>query len=156
MSRSRAWQPTSAFFPGASPWRGAWRDTVHGVAESDTTERLSPQIILKIKLWLQPIYFPFFNYKIIIVLCLTGEKKNTVLNKVQQMAFIMGLIWYTIKGPGRACCLLLHVFNRALNLMEVCCKNPMKATNGVAVLKPFILRLLTISYIQLIAIFQRT
>ena len=80
-------------------------------------------------------------------------KKKIVLNKVQQMAIIMGLLWYTNKGPGRACCLLLHVFNRALNLMEVCCKNPVKATNGVAVLKPFILRLLTISYIQLTANF---
>ena len=134
---------------GYSPW-------VH--KESDTTEWLSTQIIFKIKLWSQPIYFPFFNYKIMIKTYLLSsawlEEKKKVLNKVQQMAIIMGLIWYTNKGPGRPCCLLLHVFNRALNLMEVCCKNPVKVTNGVAVLKPFILRLLTISYIQLTTIFS--
>ena len=32
------WQPTPVFLPGESHGRGAWRVTVHGVAESDTTE----------------------------------------------------------------------------------------------------------------------
>ena len=35
----RAWQPTPVFLPGESHGqRGAWWATVHGVAESDTTE----------------------------------------------------------------------------------------------------------------------
>ena len=32
------WQPTQVFLPGESPWTGAWWASVHGVAESDTTE----------------------------------------------------------------------------------------------------------------------
>ena len=32
------WQPTPVFLPGESHDGGAWWATVHGVAESDTTE----------------------------------------------------------------------------------------------------------------------
>ena len=32
----RKWQPTPEFLPGKLHGRGAWRATVHGVAESDT------------------------------------------------------------------------------------------------------------------------
>ena len=32
----RGWQPTPVFLPGESPWTGAWRTTVHGVAKSQT------------------------------------------------------------------------------------------------------------------------
>ena len=28
----RKWQPNPVFLPGESPWTGAWRATVHGVA----------------------------------------------------------------------------------------------------------------------------
>ena len=34
----RKWQPTPVFFPGKSHGQKAWGVTVHGVAESDTTE----------------------------------------------------------------------------------------------------------------------
>ena len=37
----RKWQPTAVFLPGKSMDTGAWRATGHGVAESDTTTRLS-------------------------------------------------------------------------------------------------------------------
>ena len=36
----RAWQPTPAFLPREFHGRGAWRTTVHGVAEFDMTEWL--------------------------------------------------------------------------------------------------------------------
>ena len=38
---SRKWQPTPVFLPGKPKGRGAWQATVHEVAESDTTERMS-------------------------------------------------------------------------------------------------------------------
>ena len=34
----RTWQPTPVFLPGDPTDRGAWRATVLGVAESDSTE----------------------------------------------------------------------------------------------------------------------
>ena len=39
---SRKWQPTPVFLPEDSMDRGAWRATVHGVAESDTAAHLDP------------------------------------------------------------------------------------------------------------------
>ena len=37
----RVWQPTPVLLPGESPWTGSRCVTVHGVAELDTTKRLS-------------------------------------------------------------------------------------------------------------------
>ena len=37
----REWQPTLVFLPGKSHGQRAWQATVHGVAESDTSEQLS-------------------------------------------------------------------------------------------------------------------
>ena len=37
---SRKWQPVSVFLPGKCLDRGVWWATVHGVAESDTTEHI--------------------------------------------------------------------------------------------------------------------
>jgi len=34
----REWQPTAVFLPGEFVDRGAWWATLHGVAESNTTE----------------------------------------------------------------------------------------------------------------------
>ena len=38
-SLRRKWQPTPVFLPGKSLDRGAWRATVHGVAESEATKQ---------------------------------------------------------------------------------------------------------------------
>ena len=38
LPRSRKWQPTPVCLPGKFTDRGAWRATVHGVTESNTTE----------------------------------------------------------------------------------------------------------------------
>ena len=34
----KKWQPTPVFLPGESHGQRSWQETVHGVAESDTTE----------------------------------------------------------------------------------------------------------------------
>ena len=49
----REWLPTPVFLPGNSINRGAWRASVHGVTESDTTEQLT----------LSPFHF-LLNYTI--------------------------------------------------------------------------------------------
>ena len=41
----RKWQPTPVFLPGESH-RGAWRATVHGVAESDTTDQTCSKLYM--------------------------------------------------------------------------------------------------------------
>ena len=53
----RTWQPTSVFLPGESPWTEEPGGLVHGVAESDTTERPGTELptLSKIKNTSQPV-----------------------------------------------------------------------------------------------------
>ena len=52
----RKWQPTPVFLPGKFHDRGAWQATVHGIPESDMTEWLKHNNILKIFFKMFPLH----------------------------------------------------------------------------------------------------
>ena len=80
----RKWKPTPVFLPGkVHGWR-AWQTTVHGVAESDTTEWLSHTYILSLwnwKYWHTRVIFRFFGEQHLHKLC-----RNT-------MRLLFNIVW---------------------------------------------------------------